>query len=80
MRQLTTPLDNILSLIHCADTYGHNNGVMMDAFAGLMDRKLSQEEIEAYAKELSEEEGYGQEDYDDAVETLTRFKKKYIDE
>ena len=44
-----------------------------------MDRKLSIEEIESYAKNLCEEDGFTEVDYDSAIERLNQFKSKFID-
>jgi hypothetical protein len=75
-------VEDILSLVHCAQDYGHANGVFVDAMAGMLDRKLDDEEILAYAYDFLTEEsrakGYGEEDRNGALETLVEFKKRYI--
>ena len=68
--------DDILSLVHCAEDYGHWNDVCM---LSLYDwaKPVTDGDIERYAKDLSEEDGYGQEDYDSAKEQLAEWRDKY---
>jgi hypothetical protein len=84
MRMLRTPLDNILSLISCAETYGYKDDVLMDGFAGMMGRKLSDKEILQYARTFTTpkmiEKGFGKEDEEAVISKLMEFKKQYIKE
>lgn len=77
MRIIKTTLENILSLIACADDYGFEDDVLFDAFRGMLDSKLTKEEIETYARSVESMEGYGQEDYEVIKERLKDFKNKY---
>lgn len=77
-RILTTDLENILSMIVCADDYGFNNNVVMDFFAGLMNRKLTDEEIEGYSKGILEDKRYTEEDYAATKSILEGFKRRFI--
>ena len=79
-RELTTTLENILSLISVADDYGFHQSVLLDAFADMMDRKLSEDEIQAYAASVLLDPDYGEADYDSIIEVLTEFKDRYIRE
>jgi len=77
MRIIKTTLENILSLIACASDYGFEDGVLFDAFREMLDGKLTNEEIETYARSVEAMEGYGEEDYEEIKERLKSFKNKY---
>ena len=77
MRIIKTTLENILSLIACASDYGFEDDVLFDAFREMLDSKISNEEIETYARSVEAMEGYGEEDYDAIKERLKVFKNKY---
>lgn len=81
MRQFTIDLDDILSLVSCAPTYGFADEVFYDAMASWMDRTLSDEEIEDQARSFLEPEmvakGYGEEDAQEVRERLAAFKNRY---
>jgi len=77
MRIIKTTLENILSLIACASDYGFEDDVLFDAFREMLDSKISNEEIETYARSVEAMEGYGEEDYDAIKERLKDFKNKY---
>lgn len=77
MRTIETPLDNILSLIACASDYGFEGDVLFTAFRDMLDSKLSDEEIEAYARSVEALDGYTEEDYEEIKERLEEFKDKY---
>lgn len=74
IRNLTQ--DDILSLIHCAETYGHTNNVCLYSLWDWAS-PVTEEDIERYARDLSNEEGYGEEDYENAVEILTGYKNHF---
>jgi len=76
--ELEIQLDYILNLICTADDYGHES--LIPTFAEMIGNSLSTFEIEQYAKELSESEGYDEEDYHDAIDTLNHFKQRYCAE
>jgi len=78
-RKIETTVDNILSLIACADDYGLARDVLFDAFRGMLDDKLSDEEIEEYVQSVKIEEDYGEEDCENIKERLLDFKKKFIE-
>ena len=77
MRIIKTTLENILSLIACAIDYGFEDDVLFDAFRYMLDSKLTNEEIETYARSVEAMEGYGEEDYEAIKERLKDFKNKY---
>jgi hypothetical protein len=76
-RKIKTDLENILSLIACAGDYGFANDVLFDALRSMLDSKLTEEEIEWYARLVESEDGYTEEDYEAIKETLKGFKNKY---
>ena len=76
-RQVTTDLEMILSLISCASDYGFEDDVLFDAFRKMLGSKLTDKEIEWYAKSIEEEEGYGREDYEAIKKRLESFRDKY---
>jgi len=77
MRIIKTNLDNILDLIDCARDYGFERDVLFNAFSEMLDSKLTNEEIESYARNVEAMEGYGKEDYEAVKERLKDFKDKY---
>ena len=76
-REIKTDLENILSLIACAIDYGFERDVLFDAFREMLDSKLTQEEIEWYARSVEELDGYNEEDYEAIKERLECLKNKY---
>ena len=81
MRQITTPLDNILSLISSAHDYGFDDTILMNAFAEMLNYKLSSEEIEVYARAVEATDwSWGEEDYEMVKQTLERFKIVFINQ
>ena len=76
-REIKTDLENILSLIACADDYGFADDVLFDAFRKMLNSKLTDEEIEWYARLVESEEGYTDEDYEAIKQRLASFKNKY---
>lgn len=77
MRIIKTTLENILSLIACASDYGFEDDVLFDAFREMLDSKLTNEEIEIYARSVESMEGYSEEDYEAIKKRLNDFKNKY---
>jgi hypothetical protein len=76
-REIKTDLENILSLIACARDYRFEDDVLFDAFREMLDSKLTEEEIEWYARSVEAEDGCGEEDYEAIKERLEGFKNKY---
>ena len=77
-RKIETDLNNILSLISCARTYGFEDDILFDAFADMINKSLSYEEIEYYAKSVLNDNQYSEDDYYQILERLHEFKIKYI--
>lgn len=78
IRQLKNiSLETILDLITSAEDYGFEDDILFDAFAEMMDRELSADEIYVHAKWYRDNEAYGEEDYVAIKEKLIDFKKKY---
>ncbi len=74
-RQLTIPLNEILSLVHSAEDYGYGDDVLLDAFAGMCGRFVTDDEIKVYAESFVNSEGraqgYDEEDAEEAVRACT---------
>ena len=77
MRIVKTTLENILSLISSARDYGFEDDVLFDAFREMLDSKLTDEEIETYARSVEAIEGCDEENYEEVKERLNAFKDKY---
>lgn len=75
-REITTDLGNILSMINTRYDYGHGGSIASHFFWGLLGGALTNEEIEWYARDVESSEGYGEEDYESAVSSLTEFKQE----
>lgn len=76
-REIKTDLENILSLIACARDYGFEDDVLFDAFREMLGSKLTEAEIEWYARSVEAEDGYDEEDYEAIKKRLEDFKNKY---
>ena len=80
MSTVTIPRSEILDLINCAEDYGFQRDVLLDAFAGWLGRSVSDEDITAYIAEyIPPEKGYGEEDAAATRERLEEFRKRYCD-
>ena len=51
--------------------------MLFDAFRGMLDGKLTNEEIEIYARSVEVEGGFTEEDYETVKERLQDFKTRY---
>jgi hypothetical protein len=80
-KTVTVEVDDVLSLVACASTYGYADDVFFDGMAGMLDRQCSDEEIEAYAQSfLSDEmkaQGFGEDDAADARSAVTEWRDRY---
>ena len=77
MMVIKTTLDNILDLINVAEDYGFGDDVLLDAFAEMMGYKLSDQDIEKFAKKIQHEKDCTIEDYNSTFENLMEFKERY---
>jgi len=81
MRILKVDLNLVLDLIGCGEDYGFDNSILLEAFAEMMDYKLSDEEIEecssCFLSEEAKKQGYSREDYETSKTKLTHFRKQY---
>ncbi len=77
MRTLKVDLQDILDLVVCADDYGHTNDVLMSSLAEFTG-VVSYVEIEEFAKELGSQDGYGEEDEEEARARLTQWRIRYL--
>lgn len=77
---VATNIENILDLIYVSYDYGFAHDVLLDAFAGMMNRKLDRKDIDRYIVNLRNKE---EEDHDKlmveekASNRLYAFKNKY---
>lgn len=76
-REIKIDLENILSLVSCAGDYGFEDNVLFDSFSKMLEGKLTEEEIEWYARLVESQDGYTEEDYKIIKERLNEFKNKY---
>jgi hypothetical protein len=76
-KEIKTDLDNILDIVICSTDYGFGKTMFFDFCSSLINKELSDQEIESFSKRLSSQDGYTQEDYESAKERLHDFKSKY---
>ncbi len=80
-RPVVTDLQNILSLVVCAEDYGYGDDVFMDAIAGLVGRWVTDEEVEGYVSQFITPEfvtrGYGEEDAEVKRGIIIRWRDTY---
>jgi len=77
IRLVSATLDDILSLVSCAEDYGFSHPILLGAFRNIIDGRLSNQEIENYARGVADKDGYGEEDYIEIKMRLKDFKQKY---
>lgn len=77
MRKVSTDLNNILSLVACAEDYAFESSVLFDAFAEIIEKSLSLDEIAVFVSSFNAEDGYGDEDRAEIESRLSDFKQKY---
>ena len=77
--RIRVDLDDLLSLIACAEDYGFGHPILMDAFRSWL-APITDAEIEAYAATFLTDErraqGYGEEDAVEVVERLRAFRAR----
>ncbi len=80
MRKLTCDLSDILDLVHCSSDYGFDKATFFEAMAD-MTGYVSNEEIQEFADMYLTPEnrahGYCEEDQENALETLTKWRDNY---
>jgi hypothetical protein len=80
MRTIAANLEDLLSLIHCAEDYGYNRSVFYGSIGDIVEY-VTDDEIEEYAQTFLTQEarsqGYNEEDYDSAIDTLTEWRDRY---
>lgn len=67
---------DILDLVNCAEDYGHSNDVCLHALYTWA-QPIEDEDIEKYINSLKNEDGYGDEDRNDAKNRLTEWRDKF---
>ena len=79
-RSITVPLSELLSIVSCANDYGHNNDVLMDAIAK-WSGWVTDEEIKGYADWFvtleAHKQGYKEIDRDESTERLIEWRNRY---
>ena len=68
--------DEILDLVWCAEDYGHSGSVCMSSLYEFA-RPVTDSDIKRYSLSLKDEDGYGEEDRENAVEGLTAWREQY---
>lgn len=76
MTTRTVPLFDILGLANCAEDYGHWNNVCMYTLYEWA-KPVTDKDIEEYATALASGKGYGEEDREKAISTLTEWRDKH---
>jgi len=79
-RNVTIPLSELLSIVSCADDYGHNNGVLMDAVAkwsGWVTDKEIEEYADWFVTPEAYKQGYREVDREESTERLTEWRDRY---
>ena len=76
-KEINIELRFILDLIVSAPDYGFEDEVLFSAFAYMIDKTLSDSEIEEYAVKIWNTDGYSYECYCKCKEKLNYFKEKY---
>jgi len=76
-REIKTDLRNILSMVSCAEDYGFAGQIFFGFAAGLAG-DVTNEELDEYAREVAAADGYGEEDYEEILETLKAWKATYV--
>jgi len=71
---VTTTRENIISMVACAEDYGHDNQITRAFFWDLLGHVLTDGEISDYAEKISSMEGYGEEDAEEIVERLQNWR------
>ncbi len=74
--EVVTDRRDVLSMIACAEDYGHDNQITRNWFKALLGGVLTDDEIEAYAREAAEGPQRSEEDYRENVERLRRFRQE----
>jgi len=77
MRKLNVNVDDILSLIACAEDYGFIDNVLFSSFSDFLNNKLSDEEIKLFL------DGFNRDDYSDEdllhiKNILLEFRRDFI--
>lgn len=68
---------DVLDLIACANSYGHNNQVLMSTFAGWLG-EVTDDEIKSYCDKVLQNPAYGEEDRESFIEAFSEFKLRYL--
>jgi hypothetical protein len=76
MTERTIDQDEVLDLVNCAETYGHWNSVCMVSLYDFAE-PITDDDIKRYALSLTDSEGYGDEDREESIERLTKWRDKY---
>lgn len=75
-KTITLDRTEILGMISCAETFGFANSVLLSAFSDWLGR-VTDEEIDAYARSVADSPGYSEEDYEVERSTLLEWRGRY---
>lgn len=77
MRKVEVDIAWALSLIHCAKDYGFQEIIpdLVDLIGGFTMAEADQFAEETYLSGQGQSQGYTDEDYDDCIETLSKYAK-----
>lgn len=76
MKNVKVPISEILSIVSCAESYGFDD-VLLSTLAEWSEGFINITDLEQYAKDLSEIDGY-EEEYDNCLFTLKEWYNRYI--
>lgn len=76
-RTVTIEFEDLLDVVNCAETYGYDRAVLLDAIAAWCDRRVSDAEIDTYAACFLTMKGYGVEDQRAAQVQLRAWRDRY---
>jgi hypothetical protein len=83
-RKVTTTLNDVLSMVSCADDYGHNGQIAMHFFWTLAGEKVTDDEIEVFLQQefltdAAKLKGYTEEDADSSREAIQEWRAKHME-
>ena len=77
MRTVNVNIEQVLSLVSVAETYGVSHPLIYDTCADLLEGKLSDEEIYEYTRNVTDEPPYTMDDFMEISNQLLKFKREY---
>ena len=71
-RMLQVPIEDVLSIVSCAEDYGYGDDVLMSAMADFCEHIVEDSDLIEYAEGVGCMEGYGPEDTEEILRRLRR--------